>query len=84
MADPHFCLHEEKIRAMEIDLAVTKSDISNVKKEISDINCNIKSIDVKFDNLNAKIDEKFNRIFWFVIATLVSALGQLLFIILEK
>jgi hypothetical protein len=35
---PHECKQEDKIRKLEIDLAVAKSDIATVKSEISGIN----------------------------------------------
>jgi hypothetical protein len=64
----HICKQEDNIRKMEIDLAVAKSDIQNVKNEITDINENIKTISCKFD-----------RMFWFILATLAGTLGQIFY-----
>jgi hypothetical protein len=69
----HDCEQRETIRKMEIDLAVAKSDINNVKNEITDINKNIESIHGKFD-----------RMLWFILATLAATLGQILFDLIMK
>ena len=71
MSNP--CEQSDRIRNMEIDLAVAKSDINNVKNDINDIKSDIKSIDGKFD-----------KVFWFTLSTGIGVIVQIIFLFLPK
>lgn len=95
---PHVCDKEDKIRKLEVDLAVAQSDIKNVKDDIKDVKQDmketraiVKDIDRKIEKNNEKIDikfanidRKFDKQLWWMIGLLVTMVGGMAAIIYQN
>ena len=77
----HECKQEKRLRDMELDVAVAKSDIKNVKDDVRDIKNDTKEICQSQKTLAEKIDRKFNHLTWQIIGLLVAICGTLVMII---
>jgi len=77
MTGEGICQNEQRLRTMEIELAVAKSDISKVKSDVSDIKEDTKEIKKSIKEANKSTNDKFIKIAWGVISVLVGIIIQI-------
>ena len=63
---------------IESRLARVEAGVDHLCRDVQRIHSDIGRLDVRIDRLDEKFDRKFDRLTWFIIATLVASVAGLL------